>query len=82
MISQMSEPLAVWIMVPAGARPRSTVNELAGSVEPGDIIIEKTRQLVLQDDIRRAKAIALEVAALRRRRHLGRRCTASSAATA
>ncbi len=57
MVSQMSKPRAVWVMVPAGGPTESTVNELAELMEPGDIIIDGGNSM-FKDDIRRAKHCA------------------------
>ena len=57
MISQMSKPRAVWVMVPAGGPTEDTVNGLAELMEPGDIIIDGGNSF-FKDDIRRAKALA------------------------
>ena len=40
LVSQLDAPRVVWVMVPAGAATESTVMELAGKLEPGDIIID------------------------------------------
>ncbi|HEY0613340.1 MAG TPA: decarboxylating 6-phosphogluconate dehydrogenase [Candidatus Elarobacter sp.] len=40
LVSKMSAPRAVWIMVPAGAPTDSTINDLLGLLQPGDTIID------------------------------------------
>jgi 6-phosphogluconate dehydrogenase len=40
MVSKLSPPRAVWIMVPAGAPTDDTIHELLGLFEPGDVIID------------------------------------------
>ncbi len=57
MVHALQKPRAVWIMVPAGGPTESTVNELAGILEPGDTIIDGGNSF-FKDDVRRAKAIA------------------------
>ena len=39
-VAKLTKPRAAWVMVPAGAPTESTVNELAGMMEGGDIIID------------------------------------------
>ena len=50
-------PRAVWVMLPAGAVTEETVEQLAGLLEPGDMIIDGGNTFY-RDDIRRAKALA------------------------
>src|SRR4051812_36030766 len=57
MVAALSKPRAVWIKVPAGGPTESTVNELAGILEPGDTIIDGGNSF-FKDDVRRAKALA------------------------
>jgi len=40
LVSQLSPPRAVWIMVPSGAPTDDTVSELLGLLAPGDVIID------------------------------------------
>ncbi|MBV8915059.1 MAG: NAD(P)-binding domain-containing protein, partial [Acetobacteraceae bacterium] len=56
MVKQLEKPRAVWVMLPAGAITEGTVNELAGLMERGDIIIDGGNSYY-KDDIRRAKAL-------------------------
>lgn len=53
LVSRLSVPRAVWIMVPSGAPTEETVQAVAALLEPGDTIIDggNTR---FHDDIRRA----------------------------
>ena len=40
LVAALHAPRAVWVMVPAGEPTRSTVAELAGLLEAGDIVVE------------------------------------------
>ncbi|MBH0177359.1 MAG: decarboxylating 6-phosphogluconate dehydrogenase [Nitrospira sp.] len=53
LISKLSAPRAVWIMVPSGAPTEETVQAVAALLQPGDTIIDggNTR---FHDDVRRA----------------------------
>jgi 6-phosphogluconate dehydrogenase len=57
MVSALSKPRAIWIMVPAGGPTESTVNELAEKLEPGDTIIDGGNSF-FKDDVRRSKLVA------------------------
>ncbi|MDQ1396248.1 MAG: 6-phosphogluconate dehydrogenase, partial [Acidimicrobiaceae bacterium] len=39
-VSQLTPPRAVWVMVPSGKPTEETCNELAGLMEPGDVLID------------------------------------------
>jgi len=56
LVKQLAPPRAVWVMLPAGAITEATVNELAGLMQKGDIIIDGGNSYY-KDDIRRAKAL-------------------------
>jgi 6-phosphogluconate dehydrogenase len=56
MVSKMTKPRAIWLMVPAAAVD-STLEELLAHVEPGDIVIDGGNSYY-RDDIRRAKALS------------------------
>jgi 6-phosphogluconate dehydrogenase len=56
LVSQLTKPRAVWVMLPAGEITESTVNELGELLEPGDIIIDGGNSFY-KDDIRRARAL-------------------------
>ena len=57
LVAQLSEPRAVWVMVPAGAPTESTVSALAELLSPGDTIIDGGNTN-FHDDVRRATALA------------------------
>src|SRR6266542_1592474 len=54
-VAKLSTPRAAWVMVPAGSTGE-TVDELAGRMEVGDIIIDGGNSYY-RDDIDRAKAL-------------------------
>lgn len=56
LVSKLSAPRAVWIMVPSGAPTEETVQATAALLQPGDTIIDggNTR---FHDDVRRAAAL-------------------------
>jgi 6-phosphogluconate dehydrogenase len=53
LVSKLSKPRAVWVMVPAGRATESTVQALADAMEDGDVIIDGGNSFY-KDDIRRA----------------------------
>jgi len=55
MVKKLQTPRAVWLMVPA-AVVDATLKELAGKLEPGDIVIDGGNSYYI-DDIRRAKEL-------------------------
>ena len=57
LISRLSTPRAVWVMVPAGAATEATVELLAERLNPEDIIIDGGNSY-FKDDVRRAKALS------------------------
>jgi 6-phosphogluconate dehydrogenase len=57
LVVKLAPPRMVWIMVPAGAPTQSTVDELAGLMEPGDMIIDGGNSK-WTDDRDRAEALA------------------------
>jgi 6-phosphogluconate dehydrogenase len=56
-VSQLAQPRAIWLMVPAGEPTEQIVNSLAQLLAPGDIIIDGGNSYYI-DDIRRAKELA------------------------
>ncbi len=57
LVSQLSAPRAVWVMVPAGVPTESTVTALADLLSPGDTVIDGGNTN-FHDDVRRAAALA------------------------
>src|SRR5262249_47151121 len=56
MVSKMSKPRAIWLMIPAGDPTESTIDELMGLLEAGDIIIDGGNSNY-KDSIRRAEKV-------------------------
>jgi 6-phosphogluconate dehydrogenase len=56
LVGALTPPRAVWVMVPAGAATESTINELAGRLAAGDVIIDGGNTK-WTDDVRRAEAL-------------------------
>ena len=54
LVQALTPPRAVWVMVPAGAATESTIDELAGLLAPGDVIIDGGNTK-WTDDVRRAE---------------------------
>ncbi len=57
LISKLSPPRAVWVMVPAGGPTEATVNDLAARLSPGDTVIDGGNANY-KDSARRAKKLA------------------------
>jgi 6-phosphogluconate dehydrogenase len=57
LVAALSQPRAIWIMVPAGAPTESTVQELADKLAAGDTIIDGGNSF-FKDDVRRGKALS------------------------
>lgn len=55
-VAKLDAPRAVWVMLPAGGPTESTINELAGLLSPGDVIIDGGNTFY-KDDIRRAASL-------------------------
>lgn len=56
LVSALSSPRAVWVMVPAGDPTESTIAELADILSPNDVIIDGGNTN-FHDDVRRAEAL-------------------------
>ena len=52
-VTALTAPRTVWVMVPSGVATEGVINELAGLLSPGDIIIDGGNTYY-KDDIRRA----------------------------
>ena len=57
LVSALSAPRAIWIMVPAGDPTESTVAALANILSPGDVVIDGGNTN-FHDDVRRAAMLA------------------------
>jgi 6-phosphogluconate dehydrogenase len=57
LVSRLTPPRAVWVMVPAGDATEQTVTALAEHLSPGDTIIDGGNTH-FKDDVRRATALA------------------------
>ena len=57
LVSALAPPRTVWLMVPAGPPTERTVEELAGRLAPGDLIVDGANTHY-RDDLRRAPALA------------------------
>ena len=55
-VKKLSQPRAVWVMVPAGAPTEQTVTALTAQMEPGDSIIDGGNSY-FKDDVRRARVL-------------------------
>ncbi len=56
LVSQLSAPRAVWVMVPSGDPTEGTINALVNALSPGDAVIEGGNSNY-KDSIRRAAAL-------------------------
>ncbi|MBQ27931.1 MAG: 6-phosphogluconate dehydrogenase (decarboxylating) [Nitrospiraceae bacterium] len=56
LVSKLSSPKAVWIMIPAGEITESVVTQLGTLLEKGDIIIDGGNSM-FKDDVRRANTL-------------------------
>ena len=52
-VGKLQAPRAIWVMLPAGKITEQTITTLAGSLSPGDVIIDGGNSFY-KDDIRRA----------------------------
>ena len=53
LVSQLSAPRAVWVMVPAGGPTENTVQSLLQHMQPGDVVIDGGNSY-FKDDVRRS----------------------------
>jgi 6-phosphogluconate dehydrogenase len=51
LIEALTAPRVVWVMVPAGDPTRATVKELAGLLEPGDVIVDGGNSKYTDDQV-------------------------------
>lgn len=56
LVDKLRAPRAVWLMLPAGDVTETTVTELGGLLQAGDILIDGGNSM-FKDDIRRAQAL-------------------------
>jgi 6-phosphogluconate dehydrogenase len=56
LLSKLDAPRVVWLMVPAGAPTQAAIDELAGSLAPGDVIVDGGNSYY-RDSMRRADAL-------------------------
>ena len=57
LVSKLTPPRAVWVMLPAGAITEATITTLSGLLSPGDVIIDGGNTN-WKDDVRRGKELA------------------------
>ncbi len=57
LVAKLTPPRGVWVMVPAGEPTESTINQLAGLMQPGDAIIDGGNTN-FHDDVRRSAVLA------------------------
>ncbi len=57
MVSKLSAPKAIWIMVPSGNPTQETINEVAALLGKGDVIIDGGNSM-FKDSLRRGKELA------------------------
>ena len=57
MVEALAAPRTVWVMLPAGKITEETIEQLAGLMKPGDIIIDGGNTN-FKDDVRRARELA------------------------
>src|SRR3954452_15183336 len=51
LVEALSAPRVVWVMVPSGEPTRETVKELAGLLEPGDVIVDGGNSKYTDDQV-------------------------------
>ena len=57
LVSRLAQPRAVWVMLPAGGPTESTIGELAGMLDAGDVVIDGGNTF-WKDDVRRAAELS------------------------
>ena len=57
LVAQLTPPATVWVMVPSGEPTESTINALAETLSPGDVVIDGGNSNY-KDSMRRAEALA------------------------
>ncbi|MFC2249009.1 phosphogluconate dehydrogenase (NAD(+)-dependent, decarboxylating) [Labrys portucalensis] len=57
LVSKLTPPRAVWVMLPAGAVTQGTIDQLSRLMSPGDVIIDGGNTN-WKDDVRRGKELA------------------------
>ncbi|MFF5205236.1 phosphogluconate dehydrogenase (NAD(+)-dependent, decarboxylating) [Streptosporangium sp. NPDC000396] len=58
LVDRLQEPRAVWVMVPAGAPTRATIEQLGDLLSPGDIVIDGGNSHYLDDQKHAAELAA------------------------
>jgi 6-phosphogluconate dehydrogenase len=56
LVKQLAKPRAIWLMLPAGEVTEKAIDEMAGLLEAGDVVIDGGNTFY-KDDVRRAKAL-------------------------
>jgi 6-phosphogluconate dehydrogenase len=57
LVTKLTKPRAVWVMLPAGEPTETAVMQLGASMDPGDILIDGGNSN-FKDDVRRAQGLA------------------------
>jgi 6-phosphogluconate dehydrogenase len=55
LVSKLSAPRKVWVMVPAGEPTRQTIDELSELLEPGDLVVDGGNSKYTDDQVHAAK---------------------------
>jgi 6-phosphogluconate dehydrogenase len=56
LVAALHAPRAIWVMVPAGEPTESAIRQLAGHLQPGDVLIDGGNTFY-RDDVRRAEEL-------------------------
>ena len=62
LVTKLTPPRAVWIMVPSGAPTESTIDELLGLLSPGDVIVDGGNSNFRDSQARNKKCAAKSIA--------------------